>query len=307
MQTSSIRRLGALFFLRALWAWLLCDAGGQPGCRFATWLPRADVHTALRCQADKQESRSARLIDRAFKKYGQVTAIQVGACDGDPDQTTSNDPLRMFLARPGLHAVLLEPNPVVFKMLQDNLKAQLETTEHILVMNAAVTNKSFDSVPFYVVSPRLIRDFPRFEHFHWARYQLSSMDWAHVAKHHEYLALSRDKFATYIDKIDVRALTPADVLTKAALEPGAVDLLVVDAEGYDVEIVTAFLLLDAFNPKIIIFEATHSQNAQLHDLQSLLALRGYQVARADNSEYQGEGGYDMVAWQPEVTVGESEI
>ena len=47
-------------------------------------------------------------------------------------------------------------------------------------------------MPFYVVSQHFQEDYPR-KAFHWAMWQLNSMDRDHVLKHHVHLGLTEEE------------------------------------------------------------------------------------------------------------------
>lgn len=229
------------------------------------------------------------------------TLLQVGACDGDfSGESFSDDPVQNFLlAESQMRAVLVEPNPEVFGMLEKNVLSHFGEDGRVLPVNVAVSVSpeaaSAGKVPFYVVSPRLATDHPQ-RAPHWARYQLSSMDREHVIGHHAFIGLSREEFSAYVDEIAVPCRTPADLLQEAALAPEAVNILVVDTEGFDAQIVQAFMQVPGFSPRVLIFEAAHLESSELRRLLTFLADQGYQIAAVRSKLRPGEPG-DMVAWR----------
>ena len=64
-------------------------------------------------------------------------------------------------------------------------------------------------------------------------------------------------------------------MRKADVEPSRVDVLVVDAEGFDGLIVQAFLVVQAFRPKAIVFEWVHIKNIDRPPLLANLTAKGY--------------------------------
>ncbi|CAK0841345.1 unnamed protein product [Prorocentrum cordatum] len=175
----------------------------------------------------------------------------------------------------------------MFRELQRNMAAAFGNTERLRAMQVAVCPEKSGSVPFYVVdSERLVRDHP--DTPKWAAKQLSSMDRHHIVKHARSLAMKRSAWEAYIQEIAVPCLTPADLLAAASLPPAQVDLLQVDAEGFDGKIVRTFLNLPEVNPKVIRFEQKHLPRQELGNLTSYLRARGYRVEQISS---------DVVAWR----------
>ena len=98
---------------------------------------------------------------------------------------------------------------------------------------------------------------------------VGSLDRAHVAKHvgEDYA----DAIATY----DVPALTWATLLDSHSAS--AVGLVVVDAEGRDCALLSAFPY-DRLRPDAILFEYSHCDAAEMAALLRTLALNGYELA-----------------------------
>eukprot|EP00928_Gymnodinium_smaydae_P064964 TRINITY_DN48183_c0_g1_i1.p2 TRINITY_DN48183_c0_g1~~TRINITY_DN48183_c0_g1_i1.p2 ORF type:complete len:114 (+),score=16.79 TRINITY_DN48183_c0_g1_i1:126-467(+) len=97
---------------------------------------------------------------------------------------------------------------------------------------------------------------------------------------------------SYIAPMRVRCVRPSTLLRESNLTHADVDYLVVDAEGYDVEIVLSFLNSTSFLPAYIQFEwslRSHFSDdhgtyicdrfieQRLEPLISALARRGYDV------------------------------
>ena len=71
-------------------------------------------------------------------------------------------------------------------------------------------------------------------------------------------------------------------MRKADVEPSRVDVLVVDAEGFDGLIVQAFLVVQAFRPKAIVFEWVHIKNIDRPPLLANLTAKGYTTNCTDD-------------------------
>ncbi|CAE7355099.1 unnamed protein product [Symbiodinium natans] len=238
----------------------------------------------------------APLFHRIVAAWPQSTLVQIGACDGDfGDEASSNDPVqRLLLQQPAMRALLVEANPAVFATLLSKVEQRFPGGR-VTAVNVAVTNGSCREAPFFVVSPKFAEDFPR-KAFHWACFQLGSMDRQHVAKHHVHVGLSEHDFAKYIEEILVPALTPAALLKASSLRPEAVSILAVDAEGFDDVIVRAFLQLPGFEPRLISFEVAHLDVVEKEQMIRLLAERGYKTAWAQ-TDMSEDGRGDLIAWK----------
>lgn len=213
-------------------------------------------------------------LAKLFDQPRSISLIQVGANDdgiGD-----SNDPVTDSLGKTNVKGLLLEPNPPVFKMLQQNIQSQFGAPPRLIAANEAACPKESGLVSFYVVNDKFAQDFPKAPH--WAKYELSSMSKQEVTQHWKTLqefVHSEEEFSKYVEEEKVDCLTPADLMKRHTIQPAAVDLLEVDAEGYDGPIVTSFLGVDGFDPEIIIFEACHLTDDVLSDVLTLLVSRGY--------------------------------
>ncbi|CAJ1388316.1 unnamed protein product [Effrenium voratum] len=142
---------------------------------------------------------AAPLLRQMAGTRSRVNLVQVGACDGDfGEDASSNDPVQGFLLKePKIHGLLVEANPNVCATLSSKVSGLFDG--RVSAVNCAVVpGDSAEDAAFFVVSPRLAAEQPR-KAFHWALYQLSSLDRAHVEKHHVHLGLSKQHFARYVE------------------------------------------------------------------------------------------------------------
>lgn len=183
--------------------------------------------------------------------------IQVGAFDG-----VSNDPIRPLVARHHWRGVLVEPQPEAFAALRRTYADQPQ----VRLVNAAVGVEP-GTQTLYTVDPTHGNMPP------WAQ-QLASF------RRETLLAHSRaiPHLASAIREQSVECLTLDELMKEA---PGArLDLLQIDAEGYDAEIL-ASLDLDKHRPVIIRYEHKHlGRRDQATCIERLLA-QGYRIAVAD--------------------------
>src|SRR4051812_25103160 len=147
------------------------------------------------------------------------TVLQVGAYDG-----AANDPVRDSITRFGWHAVLVEPQAVPFAALQ-RLYA-----EHpdVSVFNVAVAPSDGTRDMYVLDSPS---DLPE-----WAG-QMASFDRAQVASAMRYLS-EEARAVAVVKAVPVETWTFSTLLDRAHVD--RVDVLQIDAEGYDLELLRMF-------------------------------------------------------------------
>ena len=189
-------------------------------------------------------------------------------------------------ARHNWTGLLVEPSPYVFEELQR--RAATSASPHVPVQ-AALCARSAPAVPFYAVSPTVVAgdDMPS-----WVT-EIGSLRSDHASSHRGILGREIP-----IERIDVECLGFEDL---ARRHGGVMEVLVVDAEGADVDLL-ATLPLDRLRPRVIVFEAKHevtwgheiswggseapSQLGRL--LASLREGGGYEVASTDADAGDGD-------------------
>jgi FkbM family methyltransferase len=191
-------------------------------------------------------------------RHPNVCFLQIGAFDG-----VAGDPIYPLIERHDLRGVLVEPQRAAFERLKANYACFGDS--RFVFLNAAVAAEDG--------SAKLYRIQPTANAPEWTP-QLASFD-RQVLLNHAHLIPNLESL---IVAEEVRAVSVASLLNEAGL--GRVDLLQIDAEGYDAEILRLF---DVFRrrPPIVRFEHKHLSRA-VHDsaVQSLLTV-GYKVATGD--------------------------
>lgn len=164
--------------------------------------------------------------------------VQIGACDGN--STTEDDELQDLLKESFMAGLMVEPVPSIFNNLKKRVK-NLDALDRIYAVNAAIVPLKFQKnrnivdgslVEFFVVNEKFRRDFPRAPH--WLKYQLGSLDRNHILKH--FHSSNRKIWSEkYIEQIRVPVMSPGRLLQRFGelMEGLPVDILMVDAEGYD--------------------------------------------------------------------------
>jgi FkbM family methyltransferase len=192
---------------------------------------------------------SIRLVLALFEARNRpATFVQIGACDGKV-----LDPVYDTVSRGFFDAVLVEPVPASFQSLQEAYAGSPRVT----LVNAALASEP-GTVPMFTV-----RREGRWQDSVWAP-QWSSLSKNHLLRH----GVREEE----IERVTVPSLTLADLAQKAPR--GKIDVLLVDAEGYDAKIVEMALRLRDL-PAAIYFEHVHLRCPELTGLFRLLDRAQY--------------------------------
>jgi FkbM family methyltransferase len=179
-------------------------------------------------------------VSHAMASRPNLTFLQVGGFDGQ-----ANDPIRPLVLGRGLSGAIVEPQ----RGAVEALRRAYADHPHVRVIQAAVAGEDAE------------RDFFTAEG---GAIQVASFDRSHLLRH----GIPPNK----IVREKVQCLTVASVLRDAGLE--RVDLVQIDAEGYDFEIIKA-LDLATLRPAIIRYEHVHLSNDDADASVALLAGHGY--------------------------------
>lgn len=190
-----------------------------------------------------------------------VVLCQIGAYDGK-----SNDPIADAIERFQWRAILVEPQPVPFAALEDlygrNPRVQL--------YNVAIAEAD-GCRRLHTVSAT--SGLPAWTH------QVASFDPAHVRKFQRYLP------GVDVDGVVVSIEVPTwtfDTLLRRAGSPN-VDVLQIDAEGYDLELLRMFNIPQR-QPAIVNYEHEHLSRADRRAAAGLLLGCGYRLAMSNTGD-----------------------
>ena len=188
----------------------------------------------------------------------EVFFVQIGANDGD-----HGDPLRRHVLAHDWSGILIEPVPYVFERLRANYGA----CRKLILENLAIGFKD-GSMPFFHLA-QTTEALP-----HWYD-QIGSFLRSNVTKH-----------ARYIPNIKERVIeTPVQCMTFESLckKHGVrrIDLLHIDAEGFDFEILK-LIDLRRWAPDLLLYEHTHLGAEDYVACRALLGRHGY--------DFMEEGG-----------------
>ena len=218
--------------------------------RLARWLPsgrlrdycRNFIETELRgypqAAVKYRTSELSLNLDMVLSHYrvshSLIRYVQVGAFDG-----VSDDPIYPLIEKHALQGILIEPQRDAFERLKANY-AHFDPTAYVLV-NAAIAARD-GTAALYTIKPES-------QGPDWLR-QIASFDRSVVMKH----APVVPNLESFIQSEEVRCMTFTTLFKEVGNHH--IDLLQVDAEGYDAEILRLFDI-PSRKPAIVHFEHKH--------------------------------------------------
>jgi len=187
-------------------------------------------------------------IDKLFLDNLVESVVQIGANDGK-----RFDVLNIFIKKYSPKAILVEPIKENFIDLKLNYKGQ----NNIFFENSAISVNNEINFLFKVDEQKLkLYD----EHVK----GISSFNKSHLLKH------GVSKF--HIVKEKVNSISFNELIKKYSIEN--LDLLMIDAEGYDGDIIIDFLLNSSLRP-LIVFEYLHIKNIVFKKLINTLISKNF--------------------------------
>jgi FkbM family methyltransferase len=203
----------------------------------------------------------------SISKAGDFFVIQIGANDG-----ITNDPIHKFIKRDGWKGVLLEPQPDVFK---NELSKIYHKNKGIHPICAAIGNED-GSQKLYKIGFCDMRWATGLASFSLDKIQLAFKNGV-VEKNCQKLGIaipnSPDEQISYED---VEVISPETLIKKYNISK--IDLLQIDAEGYDLEVIRIFDI-EKTNPQAIIFENENLNSADLKSCYEFLKGNDYSLAK----------------------------
>ncbi|SFB54885.1 FkbM family methyltransferase [Algoriphagus aquimarinus] len=228
----------------------------------------------------KKGSLSDFLSQFSLSKKGDFFVVQIGANDG-----ITNDPIHKFIKRDRWEGVLLEPQPDVFK---ESLSKIYKNHPGLNPVCAAIGYQD-GSQKLYKIG---------FSNMRWAT-GLASFSEEKIKKVFEDGIAQKNcaKFGIeiptdpqkQITSEEVKVICPETLLNTYGISK--IDLLQVDAEGFDLEVIRIFNI-PRTKPQAIIFE---NENLNPEDLEEC-----YQLLRSENYNLK-EFGRDTLAVKKELS------
>lgn len=203
----------------------------------------------------------------SLSKEGNFTVIQIGANDG-----ITNDPIHKFIKRDRWKGVLLEPQKFVFEKFLKKIYAKNKELHPI----CAAIGLEDGHEKLYKIA---------FSDMRWAT-GLASFSKEKVEELFENGVVEKNcrKFGIpiplepekRISYEEVPVISPKTLLHKFNIQ--TIDLLQVDAEGFDLEVIRIFDVPKTL-PKAIIFENVNHSNEELASCYQMLETNGYRLKK----------------------------
>lgn len=194
-------------------------------------------------------------LDRFSHSMRKVRFVQIGANDG-----LRNDPVREFVIRDRWEGVLIEPLPDVFELLKRNYAGH----RGLQFLNAAIAAEE-GSLSFWTFQSQFLAGLSEEERLDYLR--KASFDKGHVCK------FLQGHPESVLKEIKVPCKTLTGVVRQYL--PEGLDLLVIDAEGYEPQIIRS-IDFNQVRPRAVFFESHHIAS-QMPQLMSIFQGAGYRV------------------------------
>ena len=188
------------------------------------------------------------ILKKIFDNQKIKCLIQIGANDG-----SRFDELNIFIKKYKIKSVLVEPINEYFEDLKRNYK----NFENVYFENSAITVGTKEK-EIFVVNNKNLDDYD--EHIK----GIGSFDKNHLIKH--------GVKSNHILKKKINCISILNLLKKYNISN--LDILFIDAEGYDGDILIDFFSSSTQEP-ILIFEYIHIENKIFKDLVSILTNKKY--------------------------------
>jgi FkbM family methyltransferase len=200
-------------------------------------------------------------------KPGNFTVVQIGANDG-----ITHDPIHKFIKRDDWKGVLLEPQPDVFHEFLTKIYAK---NKGIHPLCAAIGEKD-GSQPIYKVGFSSMRWATGLASFSKEKIEQAFKDGIVASNCKRFgIEIPADQ-SQWISQEEVQVIAPATLIQTYGLDH--IDLLQIDAEGYDLEVIRIFDIPKT-RPQAIIFENVGLNAADYAACLHLLEEQNYQLKK----------------------------
>jgi len=189
-----------------------------------------------------------KIIENLIKNKQIKNLIQIGANDGK-----SFEELNILIKEYQIKSLLVEPIKENFELLKKNY----EGFENVILENSALSVNN-EILFMYKVNPCYYHKYGEFIK------AIPSFDRKHLTKH--------GVRSGHIIKELVNQITFLELFLKNKIRN--LDLLFIDAEGYDCEIVNNFFLVSKMRP-VIIFEWIHGKHQEFKDIVEKISDENY--------------------------------
>ncbi|MDN3670801.1 FkbM family methyltransferase [Echinicola jeungdonensis] len=215
----------------------------------------------------KKGSLSDFLSQYSNSKKGDFFVVQIGANDG-----ITHDPIHKFIKRDRWSGVLMEPQPTVYR---ESLSKIYQNHEGLHPLCAAIGEED-GSQKLYKIG---------FSEMRWAT-GLASFSLEKVQEHYKEGIVQKNckKYglnmpmdpSQQISFENVKVISPETLMESYSISK--IDLLQIDAEGFDLEVIRIFDI-EKTQPQAIIFENENLNKEDLQNCYELLEKNGYKTQK----------------------------
>lgn len=198
------------------------------------------------------------VLNTLNKSKSGIQFLQIGSNDGK-----TGDPIYEYVTGENWKGILVEPVPDVFDLLKDNYS---QNQENLVFENIAVGPEE-GQLTFYSLS----KEFKESTNLPWAN-QLGSLNKDVILRHKHRFSNIED----YIVEIAVPVLNINNLLSKHRNFVDKIDLLHIDAEGYDYQILNSYKF-NKESPSVIIYEHIHLLKKEKRTINKKLRQNGYSL------------------------------
>ena len=230
-----------------------------------------DRRRAFRLRRFERRSAGRKLLSAFADLHPSPFFLEVGASDG-----VTSDHLRPYVLEHQWRGIMVEPVPYVFERLRRNYAG----IDRVALENVAIADH--DGVAdfhYFAENPQSthgkLTDAPHAPHqretieaMRLTMAQLGSLSRDHVESHSRILDHDTEIVSTEVACCTLRSLL-------ARHDVARLDLLVIDAEGYDFEIIRQ-LDFAAYRPRVLVYEDIHLQSDHVA-CRELLEGLGYEL------------------------------
>lgn len=204
-----------------------------------------------------------RFFNQFSKSLGRpLSFIQIGASDG-----LRWDPIREFVIRDRWQGIFVEPLPSMFQALKNNYR--YIDKGRLVFVNAAISSAERANMSFWTFNEAFMVNLSLEQRIIYS--QKSSFNKEHVER---WISLN-DLPNTVLQEVIVPCMTLNDLLA-SYWNWGAIDLIVIDAEGYESVIIPTIDFANV-RPKALFFES-HNLGTKKHEIYELLRNNSYSVS-----------------------------
>lgn len=187
---------------------------------------------------------------------GEVFFVQIGANDG-----VQSDPIHDLVIEYGWPGLLVEPQPEIFEVLKRNYLGR----ENLKFANCLVGKSNLQNKKIFIPKARSQE----------VSHELSGMARLDRLSLEDELAASAfSQEAVWIEEFEIEMWDLAGLFHAHSID--RVDLLVIDAEGFDLYILE-MLDFDRFKPKLIMMEFFHLSDQEKKMTVEILSQQGYKL------------------------------